>query len=84
MLDCHCEERTHDAAIHMDCFTSFAMTKWTLHLNLDSDSGGEVEMLKRVNSFVRRRDDVDESLVGQDFEVFAGVFVGMGTDGDDD
>lgn len=37
-------------------------------------------MLERVDGFVRRTDDVDQTLVGENFEVLTGVFVSVGTD----
>lgn len=50
-----------------------------LHFNLDTDSGGKVEVLERVDGLVCRADDIDEALVSQNLEVLTGVFVGVGT-----
>ena len=49
-----------------------------LHFDLDADTGRKIQMLERVNGFVSGRNNVDESLVGENSVLFTGVLVGVG------
>src|ERR1700682_3979089 len=49
-----------------------------LDLDLDVDTGGEVEALERLHRLGGRLDDVDEALVDAHLEVLAGVLVDVG------
>jgi hypothetical protein len=47
----------------------------SLELDFDVDAGGEIELHQCIHRLRRRIDDVEQTLVGADFELFARLLV---------
>ena len=58
-------------------FNNLKLSAYNLHLNFDADTGRKIQMLKRVDGFVRWADNVDQPLVSEDGKLFATVFIGV-------
>src|SRR5258708_6077384 len=48
-----------------------------LELDLDVDTGGEVELHQRIDGLRRRIDDIEQAFMGAHFELLAALFVDM-------
>src|SRR5262249_11796717 len=59
------------------CVMTPVRTKRSLKLDLDIDARREVELHQRIDGLRGGLDDVEQTLVGPDFELFAALLVDM-------
>ena len=69
---------SHGISAPISCWGGSPVRNDILHFYLYINSRGEVEVGEGVDGFVGGIEDVDETFVGEDLVMVAGVFVCMG------